>query len=123
MNVPERGHSPDPQGRQAREGTVAAPGCDPPQRPRLVRSDYLPGRMSGRKPRNGHLPLSKTRFLGSPAAALSYLFGVAWIVEQNSQFDAAMSHLREVRGTGVPRVQIRRGVVWREQHQRIEEVQ
>src|SRR2546423_1205511 len=53
----------------------------------------------------------------------SALFWVTRIIEEHTQFDAAMSRLWKVRGTAVPRVQIRRGVVRGEEHQPIEEVQ
>src|SRR6266849_8413985 len=56
-------------------------------------------------------------------ASSDSLFWVTWVIEQYAQFDAAMPRLRKVRGTRIPRVQIRRGVVRWEKHQRIEEVQ
>ena len=46
------------------------------------------------------------------------LFWVTWVIEQYAQFDAAMPCLWKVRGTRIPRVQIRRGVVRWEQHLR-----
>jgi len=49
------------------------------------------------------------------------LFRVCRIVEQDRQLDAAVTVLGEVGFSAIARVEIRRGIVRRKQHQRVEE--
>src|SRR5258705_1539122 len=59
----------------------------------------------------------------SPAASLpspSRLLGIGWVVEEHAQLDAAVAVLREVVRLPVPRIEVRSGVVRREQDQRVE---
>jgi len=54
-------------------------------------------------------------------AAAKHLFWIGWIVKQNRQFDAAMAELWKVGFRRIAGVKIRRGVIRRKQHQRIQE--
>src|SRR5262245_18851903 len=49
------------------------------------------------------------------------LLRIARVVEQDAELDAAVSVLREARGRSVSRIEVRRRVVRRKEHQRLEE--
>lgn len=58
----------------------------------------------------------------TPCASEALLFWISRVVEQDGELDAAVALLRESHCCGVAWIEARRRIVWREEYERVEEL-